>query len=79
MNADAGDDASHPYVALSGRVPCKVTGTVTKGQRLIPSSVPGVAKGANTEEITAINIVGRALESKTTEEVQTIEIVVGNR
>ena len=79
MNADAGDDTSHPYVALAGRVPCKVIGTVTKGQRLVPSATPGVAKGANADQITLTNLIGRALESKTTEEVQTIEIVVGNR
>ena len=33
MNAGAGTDATHPSVALAGRVPCKVIGKVVKGQR----------------------------------------------
>jgi hypothetical protein len=76
MNADAGTDGSHPYVALSGRVPCKVEGTVSKGQRLVSSTTPGVAKGV-TDTITPLSIVGRALEDKTDEGVSIIEIVVG--
>ena len=76
MNADAGTDGSHPYVALSGRVPCKVEGPVSKGQRLVSAATPGVAKGV-TDTITALSIVGRALEDKTDEGVSIIEIVVG--
>jgi len=44
MNKDAGDDATHPYVALAGRVPCKVTGTVKKGDMLMASDKEGHAK-----------------------------------
>ena len=76
MNADAGQDATHPYVALSGRVPCKVVGAVTKGQRLVSSATDGAAKAAvanySTEEV-----VGRELESSTDENLKMIEIVVG--
>ena len=32
------------YVALKGRVPVKVTGEVNKGDRLVASSIPGVAQ-----------------------------------
>ena len=44
MNSDAGDDATHPYVALAGRVPCKVTGTIKKGDMLMASDKEGHAK-----------------------------------
>jgi hypothetical protein len=77
MNADAGDDGSHPYVALAGRVPCKVEGKVSKGQRLIPGTTPGIAIRANTDDLTMTNIVGRSLEDKETEDVSIVEIVVG--
>ena len=62
-------------VALSGRVPCKVIGPVTKGQRLVVSSTPGVAKASDTSDWKCI--IGRALEDKATQEVDVIEVVVG--
>jgi hypothetical protein len=43
MNADAGTDTTHPYIALKGRVPCKVKGAVKKGDLLVTSEVPGFA------------------------------------
>ena len=63
-------------VALAGRVPCKVMGEVTKGQRLTSSDTPGVAIGAPSDA-THRQVIGRALENKTTEEVGLIEIIVG--
>ncbi len=78
MNAGAGTDATHPFVALSGRVPCKVVGTIHKGDRLVTSSIPGTARIANPTELADYrNIIGRAMETKTTEEVELIEVVVG--
>ena len=76
MNADAGQDATHPYVALSGRVPCKVVGAVTKGQRLVSSDTDGAAKAASAPYTTQ-EVIGRALESSTDENLKMIEIVVG--
>ena len=35
------------YIALKGRVPVRVTGTVRKGDRIAPSDVPGLAKTDN--------------------------------
>lgn len=68
-------------VALSGRVPCKVVGEVKKGQRLVASEEPGVARAATgyekQEAMDWNRIVGRALEDKTTLGVGTIEVVVG--
>ena len=43
MNCEAGDDSTHPYVALKGRVKCKVYGTIKKGDLLVTSKHPGYA------------------------------------
>ena len=65
MNGAAGNDQTHPYIAMTGRVDVKVIGTVNKGDRLISSSVPGYARAATKAECTAFNVLGRALTSKT--------------
>jgi len=79
MNRSAGDDSTHPYVALSGRVPCKVQGKVSKGDRLTTSDLPGVAKKADldNENCSVYTIIGRSLADKTTDDVASVEIVVG--
>ena len=66
MNGGAGSDATHPYIAMTGRVDVKVIGTVNKGDRLISASVPGYAKAAIKADCTAFNVIGRALADKTT-------------
>lgn len=76
MNENAGDDETHPFVAFVGRVPCKVKGKVKKGEYLVTSDIPGVAK-AMTELLTSRGTVGRALEDKITDDVDKIMIVVG--
>lgn len=75
MNAGAGDNETHPPVAMSGRVQVKVIGTVTKGQRLV-SAGDGLARGAKTGEASAFNTIGRALENKASEDVGFIEAIV---
>jgi len=65
MNGGAGNDSTHPYIAMTGRVDVKVIGTVNKGDRLISASVPGYARAATKAECTAFNVIGRALTSKT--------------
>ena len=80
MNAQAGDDKEWPYVALMGRVPCKVKGVVRKGERLVISKdVPGIAEayGGPLSELSPFEVIGRALSTKTTEEIGLVEIVVG--
>ena len=77
MNASAGTDATHPFVALAGRVPCKVIGKVVKGDRLISSNTPGTAIANTGDSPDYRPIIGRALESKDTEDAGTIEVVVG--
>ena len=76
MNAGAGTDATHPFVALAGRVPCKVIGKVNKGERIVSSDTDGVGMLA-PDDYSWKTVVGRALEDKTTDEVGTIEVVVG--
>jgi hypothetical protein len=61
LNAQAGDDTTHPYIALKGRVPCKVIGPILKGDLLVTSSVPGYAERAHTHDHPNA-VLGRALE-----------------
>ena len=60
MNADAGDNDSHPAIALAGRVPVKVVGPVNKGDLLVSSDVKGHAKVDNDAK--AGRILGKAME-----------------
>jgi len=76
MNARAGSNDTHPAIAMTGRVPVRVVGTVLKGQRLISSNVPGVARAAQADEINSFNVVGRALEDKYTQEEGAVLSVV---
>lgn len=75
MNGNAGSNATHPPIAMSGRVPVNVMGFVAKGDRLV-SAGNGVARSANSEELTSFNTIGRALESKTDEGIGSIEAIV---
>ena len=59
MNKDAGNDDTHPYVALSGRVPCKVMGPVAKGDLLV-SAMNGHAKAS---AFVGGAVIGKALEN----------------
>ena len=38
MNSSAGDDKTHPAVAMTGRVPVKVSGVIKKGQALVTTA-----------------------------------------
>jgi hypothetical protein len=75
MNGSAGDNVTHPPVAVNGRVPVRVIGTVTKGDRLV-SAGSGLARAATRDEMTAFNVIGRALEDKTTTGEGTVEAIV---
>jgi len=73
MNSQANGVA----VALRGRVPCKVIGNVNKGDVLVASDTPGYAMvGASVHTLSPLQIVGRALESKTDAQPGIIEIIV---
>ena len=75
MNGGAGSDATHPPVAMTGRVPVRVTGTVRKGDRLV-SAGNGLARAAQPGEATAFNTVGRALHDKLEDNLGTVEAIV---
>ena len=75
MNNGAGDNDTHPAVAMTGRVRVKTLGTVRKGQRLV-SAGEGYARAADNGESTAFNVIGRALEDKTTTDLGTVEAIV---
>jgi hypothetical protein len=75
MNDGVGSDATHPPVAMTGRVPVKVIGIVRKGDRLV-SAGHGRARAATKQEITPFNVIGRSLEDKSSETEGMIEAIV---
>jgi hypothetical protein len=75
MNGGAGDDDTHPKVAMTGRVPVNVIGYIKKGDRLV-SAGNGLARAAKPGEATAFNVIGRALVDKPSPEQGTIEAIV---
>ena len=75
MNSSAGTDATHPAVAVNGRVPVRILGQVKKGDRLV-SAGAGLARAASRTEITAFNVIGRSLQNKTTDGEGTVEAIV---
>ena len=64
-------------VALLGRVPCKVIGTIVKGDRLAVSTTPGVAQRLDPTQYQPGCIVGKALEDYNSDQPGIIEIAVG--
>jgi len=62
LNATAGNDDTHPYIAIAGRVPCKVIGPITKGDLLVTSTVRGFAERAHANDNPNATIA-RALET----------------
>lgn len=75
MNSGAGSDATHPPVAMTGRVPVKVVGIVRKGDRLV-SAGNGCARSAISGEATAFNVIGRSLDDKLTDNEGFVEAIV---
>jgi len=75
MNSTAGDDDTHPAVALAGRVHVLVVGKVKKGQRLV-SAGNGKARAGSKEELTSFNTIGRALANKDDDGEGMLEAVV---
>lgn len=75
MNGAAGDDITHPPVAVNGRVPVRVIGKVKKGDRLVAAG-NGLARAGAKNEISAFNVIGRSLEDKFDTAEGTIEAIV---
>jgi hypothetical protein len=78
MNSGAGNDATHPYLALTGRVPCRVWGRVQRGDLLVTSSaMPGCAMRCEPYALRPGTLVGRAMEAhRGDDEEGVIEVAV---
>jgi hypothetical protein len=76
MNANAGNNESHPMVALKGRVMVKLKGTGKAGDRVV-SAGNGEAKVAEIDECTAFNTLGRLIKDKYNVETALTECVIG--
>ena len=76
MNAQAGNNDTHPMVALKGRVMVKLQGTGQAGDRVV-SAGNGEARVATLAECTAFNTLGRLIKHKYNEETALTECVIG--
>ena len=74
MNSEAGTDETHPYIALKGRVPCKVSGPIFKGDLLVTSSIPGYAQVWSSRAPEG-SVIAKALENNL-EGLGVIEVLV---
>jgi hypothetical protein len=72
---NVGQEGTRACIALQGRVPVKVTGTIRKGDMLTTSSVPGYACKAMNP--TVGTIIGKALEDKSDPGTGTIQVAIG--
>ena len=75
MNSGAGNNSTHPPIAMTGRVPVRVIGVVNKGDRLV-SAGNGLARSANPGEASAFNVIGRSLINKVDIDEGTVEAIV---
>jgi hypothetical protein len=64
-------------VALVGRVPCQVVGTIAKGDRLVASSTPGVATRLDMSQYQPGCIIGKAMQNYNSNQPGIIEVAVG--
>ena len=76
MNAEAGNNDSHPMVAMNGRVMVKVKGRGGAGDRVV-SAGDGAARVAEPEECTHFNVLGRLIKTKYHKETALTECVIG--
>lgn len=85
MNDSAGTNETHPPIALIGRVPVRVLGKCSKGDKLIvgPAGVaiayivdPNADENHPQEPLAQEQLVGRALADKYTEEEGLVEVAL---
>jgi hypothetical protein len=63
-------------VALRGRVPVQVVGTVLKGDLLVTSTTPGYARSVGKDKGFGVAVFAKSLENKSTGEPGVIEAVI---
>jgi len=76
MNSEAGNNDTHPAIALQGRVPVRVTGKGSAGDRIVSGGY-GTARVAQPGEATTFNTLGRLIKHKYNEETALTECVIG--
>jgi len=76
MNSEAGNNDTHPAVALQGRVPVRVIGKGSAGDRIVSAGY-GAARVAGPDEATTFNTLGRLIKHKYNEETALTECVIG--
>ena len=76
MNAQAGNNDSHPMIALKGRVMVKITGSGKAGDRIV-SAGGGEARVAEKSECNTFNIIGRLIKDKYNNTTELTECVIG--
>jgi hypothetical protein len=85
MNDAAGTNATHPPIALVGRVPVRVVGPCNKGDKLVANEDGTATKWIQEPQfdtdtppaaIDPDKLVGRALVDKYTQEEELIEVVL---
>ena len=72
----AGNNDSHPMIALKGRVLVKIQGSGKAGDRIV-SAGNGEARVANLDECNHFNVLGRLIKTKYKEETALAECVIG--
>jgi hypothetical protein len=78
MNARRKHDKNAMPIAVAGRIPVKVKGNVTRGDRLVASDLPGVAQSASIDA-PGWSIIGRSLGNFSGEGIGKVEATVGVR
>jgi len=76
MNAEAGNSETHPYVALKGRVPCKMIGPVSKGDLIVTAdNEPGYAQSIGKNDA-GRSVFAKSIETDLTEGKKVIEVSI---
>ena len=76
MNSEAGNNDTHPAIALKGRVPIKLSGQGKAGDHIV-SAGNGLARVAGPDEATNFNTLGRLIKDKYNEDTALTECVIG--
>jgi len=76
MNSEAGNNDTHPAIALKGRVPVRIAGQGLAGDRVVSAGY-GTARTARPGEATTFNTLGRLIKDKYNEETTLTECVIG--
>jgi hypothetical protein len=75
---NSGLQGQHPtMVALVGKVPCRVIGSIVKGDCLVSSELPGVATAMDATKYQVGSIIGKSLENYNSATEGVITIVAG--